>query len=703
MSTLYPRSIDVNRTLSQSPYIPTTYAELNAPTISPSGSSKTDGINPELDKRILPLFSLISMAYMFPWTAIGALVTYFTNVYGSLYYTYVNIAFYSVGLPLALLQLKYDQNYDSSFGSLQAFKFRLLFAFLLMICVLLLMPLSEYYTFIFLVMLLSICTWSIHGTISNLAALVQYNSSTYQQIGFNLPVLLSLAMTFTIVPKDEFTMETAYIFYGIQVFFIMPALLAVYTLLGTSSPSSDFVKHRLIMKDQSYSMHTASHDDSDDEYDDHEGNNNAFVRDSDDDIVKASVHKTRDKKDRLKHEGKVYNKLHTIEEGKEREENVEILSYNDDRNKTGTTLDQEDRRGKKKQPLMEPVFKSMYQHMVYENLHNQQYQHQYHHGYQNHDQVYEKVDGNVQKGYNPPPISDIQASSHIVDTANINTNATNIVVNSDVHDNIGNPMHVVSDCNDNNTLSNSVVDTPTDGGKEIDYERIDDDVEFNRNSQYNSSNIQNNDGRNIAYETEEKIALLDRTSLDSMRVFSKSVFDENQMSPIFVDEAKQLSAAIKPHCRALAAVIFASIFQSSLLSQVESTSSIQIGSVLYYTRMFADLMGRPLSIYRPKCLTSIHIVELVSYFRLATVIVFVLYVVIPAKTLPIKDDYVIISYQFIFSMLSGYLVCLVYEDASMLFTSESKRTQGVRILNLAFQCACFVAVLCAAAFTFRDT
>ena len=181
------------------------------------------------------------------------------------------------------------------------------------------------------------------------------------------------------------------------------------------------------------------------------------------------------------------------------------------------------------------------------------------------------------------------------------------------------------------------------------------------------------------------MALLDRTSLDSMRVFSKSVFDENQMSPIFVDEAKQLSAAIKPHCRALAAVIFASIFQSSLLSQVESTSSIQIGSVLYYTRMFADLMGRPLSIYRPKCLTSIHIVELVSYFRLATVIVFVLYVVIPAKTLPIKDDYVIISYQFIFSMLSGYLVCLVYEDASMLFTSESKRTQGVRILNLAFQ------------------
>ena len=53
-----------------------------------------------LNPMILPLFCLISFAYMFPWCSIGALIKYFTQTYGKSYFVMINITFYFAGFPL---------------------------------------------------------------------------------------------------------------------------------------------------------------------------------------------------------------------------------------------------------------------------------------------------------------------------------------------------------------------------------------------------------------------------------------------------------------------------------------------------------------------------------------------------------------------------------------------------------------------------
>ena len=69
------------------------------------------------DDQTLPFlyiicFWAVSFAYMCAWTSFGSLISYYKHQYGSEFYTKIYIAYYLPGLPVCLLQYKFDTYHD---------------------------------------------------------------------------------------------------------------------------------------------------------------------------------------------------------------------------------------------------------------------------------------------------------------------------------------------------------------------------------------------------------------------------------------------------------------------------------------------------------------------------------------------------------------------------------------------------------------
>ena len=86
---------------------------------SKSGSSvgKKDSNNEEPSEVFLLLFIIISFGYMLPWTAMGSLISYYKENYSANFYVRLYCAYYLPGLPVALLQYRYDVTLDLLYGS----------------------------------------------------------------------------------------------------------------------------------------------------------------------------------------------------------------------------------------------------------------------------------------------------------------------------------------------------------------------------------------------------------------------------------------------------------------------------------------------------------------------------------------------------------------------------------------------------------
>lgn len=87
-------------------------------------------------ESFLLLFLLISFGYMLPWTSLGSLISYYKATYSASFYVKLYCAYYMPGLPIALLQYRYDTYMDSIFSSRWTYLFRGLTAYLIMIGVL---------------------------------------------------------------------------------------------------------------------------------------------------------------------------------------------------------------------------------------------------------------------------------------------------------------------------------------------------------------------------------------------------------------------------------------------------------------------------------------------------------------------------------------------------------------------------------------
>jgi hypothetical protein len=87
-------------------------------------------------ESFLFLFLLISFGYMLPWTSLGSLISYYKATYSASFYVKLYCAYYIPGLPIALLQYRYDTYMDSLFSSRYTYLFRGLTAYSIMMGVL---------------------------------------------------------------------------------------------------------------------------------------------------------------------------------------------------------------------------------------------------------------------------------------------------------------------------------------------------------------------------------------------------------------------------------------------------------------------------------------------------------------------------------------------------------------------------------------
>lgn len=161
--------------------------------------------------------------------------------------------------------------------------------------------------------------------------------------------------------------------------------------------------------------------------------------------------------------------------------------------------------------------------------------------------------------------------------------------------------------------------------------------------------------------------------------------------------------------------IFTSIFTAAFYVFVPTAGGPLFGSlggprvenveeVLYFVRLFSDLLGRPLAgLPRPWFLSSKKSLKNVGFIRFALSATFFMYIIQPHGLdketseyprwlrLPESDAFIIVLVC-VFSALSGYLSVLSYEYAASSLRTKKGQSNACTLMNTTFQVACFTAV-----------
>lgn len=151
------------------------------------------GIANAPSERFLAFFMLMSCGYMLPWTSLGSLITYYKATYSASFYVKLYCAYYLPGLPISLLQYKFDVYLDLKYGSQNTYMFRGMISFILMMSILIaLVWLKSRTALILLFVGLGVCGWLCHGTASMLASMYPPSAIAYLQTGFRCPEIYTL-------------------------------------------------------------------------------------------------------------------------------------------------------------------------------------------------------------------------------------------------------------------------------------------------------------------------------------------------------------------------------------------------------------------------------------------------------------------------------------------------------------------------------
>ena len=126
-------------------------------------------------------------------------------------------------------------------------------------------------------------------------------------------------------------------------------------------------------------------------------------------------------------------------------------------------------------------------------------------------------------------------------------------------------------------------------------------------------------------------------------------------------------ATVRLHRYVLFATIFSSIFSGSFFSKVPSVNGpgAGLGQILYFTRLFSDLLGRIFTFLPRKSLTVTHL-TIICILRLLLLVIFFLYVL----GLTPKNDVFITALVGVCAFQSGYNAVLVYEFAGAKVADE---------------------------------
>jgi hypothetical protein len=209
-----------------------------------AGSAQTGNARKLKAKRTTKLLNLaflfISFGYMLPWTSLGSLISYYKYTYSAGFYVKLYCAYYLPGLPVALLQHRFDSYFDHKFGSRATYLCRGTFCFLSMSTILLLMLwIDDAHAIFFLFMLLGICGWLCHGTASMLASMFPSSAIAYLQTGFRCPEIYTIsAVALLQIGKNPTTLHL-HLFFGISAAVVGVGLVA-WILVVTSDTARNF-------------------------------------------------------------------------------------------------------------------------------------------------------------------------------------------------------------------------------------------------------------------------------------------------------------------------------------------------------------------------------------------------------------------------------------------------------------------------------
>lgn len=182
--------------------------------------------NLKVPKKLEMTFLLISFGYMLPWTSLGSLISYYKNTYSANFYVKLYCAYYLPGLPVALLQHRFDTYLDNKYGSKNTYLARGLFAFVSMILILISMVwLEQKVVLLILFAMLGVCGWLCHGTASMLASMYPSAAIAYLQTGFRCPEIYTIAAVAMLQIGKTATVENLDTFYILTAAVVMIGLV----------------------------------------------------------------------------------------------------------------------------------------------------------------------------------------------------------------------------------------------------------------------------------------------------------------------------------------------------------------------------------------------------------------------------------------------------------------------------------------------
>lgn len=191
----------------------------------------------EPSESLLTLFMLISFGYMLPWTAMGSLISYYKQTYSASFYVQLYCAYYLPGLPIALIQYRYDVHFDLKYKSENTYFYRGLFSYLVMSSILL--GLSYFRSELALIILffsLGICSWLCHGTASMLASMYPSSAIAYLQTGFRCPEVYSLVAVGALHLGKDATMPNLHTFHVVTAIVVLTCAIPwVYVVSSQTS------------------------------------------------------------------------------------------------------------------------------------------------------------------------------------------------------------------------------------------------------------------------------------------------------------------------------------------------------------------------------------------------------------------------------------------------------------------------------------
>lgn len=174
------------------------------------------GIANAPSEYFLAFFMLMSCGYMLPWTSLGSLITYYKATYSASFYVKLYCAYYLPGLPISLLQYKYDVYLDLKYGSQRTYLFRGMISYVVMMGILIsLIWLKSRIALIILFVLLGVCGWLCHGTASMLVSMYPPSAIAYLQTGFRCPEIYTIIAVSALHLGKSATIPNLNIFYAL--------------------------------------------------------------------------------------------------------------------------------------------------------------------------------------------------------------------------------------------------------------------------------------------------------------------------------------------------------------------------------------------------------------------------------------------------------------------------------------------------------